>query len=65
MDPQVSFEAHLSGGVMGLVLALYYPASHPQREEIDLDADVDDTDPYWETDYPHTEEDAQAEDETS
>lgn len=65
INPRVSFEAHLSGGVIGLVLALHYPKHYPAPEEIDLDAGVDDSDPYWKTDYSPTPEKPKPDEETN
>lgn len=49
IDPQVSFEAHLAGGIIGLLCAIFFRKydpipEKPEEEEEDEDSDDDDSD---------------------
>ena len=53
IDPQVSWEGHLTGAVAGLVNAIFFRKKGPVREKQqepdgeDEDPDPDDSNPYW------------------
>lgn len=61
IENNISWEGHLSGFVMGIVLAFFYKNEGPQREDYIWDDDDDETDdvvdntnekPYWEIPEP-------------
>lgn len=65
IENNISWEGHLSGFVMGIVLAFYYKKEGPQREEHvwDDEEDEDDNDsddpnqkPYWDVPEPDKDE---------
>ena len=68
IENNISWEGHLSGFVMGIVLAIFYKNEGPQRDtDTDLDTDTDfddDTDdidpetqkPYWDVPEPDKDE---------
>ena len=53
IQPHVSWESHLMGGIAGMVLAIYYRSYGPKRKiyswELE-DEETEDEDPYWEID---------------
>ncbi len=64
VENNISWEGHLSGFIMGIVLAFFYRKEGPQREEHvwddDDDSDIDDDDssekPYWDIPEPDKDE---------
>ena len=70
IENNISWEGHLSGFVMGIVLAIFYKNEGPQRDsDFDSDTDFDDDDdndsddvdpetqkPYWDVPEPDKEE---------
>lgn len=68
IENNISWEGHLSGFVMGIVLAFFYRKEGPQREEYvwdededtdtdtDTDLDSDDGRPYWDVPEPDKDE---------
>lgn len=70
IENNISWEGHLSGFVMGIVLAIFYRKEGPQREEQEWDEDDDDDDdedeaqdegggggkPYWDIPEPDKDE---------
>jgi membrane associated rhomboid family serine protease len=59
IENHISWEGHLAGFVMGIILAIFYKNEGPQREkpeENDDDDDFDDEDPYWDVPEPPKEE---------
>jgi len=50
IQPHISWESHLMGGIAGMVLAIYFKNSGPKRKVYswELEDDLDDDDPYWE-----------------
>ena len=60
IENHISWEGHLAGFVMGIILAIFYRHEGPQREkEPEDDDDSDDSDdenPYWDVPEPPKEE---------
>ena len=59
IENNISWEGHLSGFVMGIVLAVFYKNEGPQREEYVMEEDDDDDDgenPYWDVPEPDKDE---------
>ena len=65
IENNISWEGHLSGFVMGIVLAFFYKSEGPQREEHVWDDDEDEEDnnendddqkPYWDVPEPDKNE---------
>ena len=68
IENNISWEGHLSGFVMGIVLAIFYKNEGPQRDsdsdfdtDTDSDSDTDDIDPetqkpYWDVSEPDKDE---------
>ena len=60
IDNHISWEGHLAGFIMGVVLAIFYRKEGPQRDKDDDNQedndDVDDEDPYWDVPEPPKEE---------
>lgn len=61
IENNISWEGHLSGFIMGIVLAIFYKKEGPQREEHkwedeDEDEDNDDENPYWDIPEPDKED---------
>ena len=66
IENNISWEGHLSGFVMGIVLAFFYKGEGPQREEYVWEDDDDDNEedeennngekPYWDVPEPDKEE---------
>ena len=66
IENNISWEGHLSGFVMGIVLAIFYKNEGPQRDtdtdfDSDTDTDTDDIDPetqkpYWDVPEPDKDE---------
>ena len=59
IENHISWEGHLAGFVMGIILAIFYKNEGPQREkpdDTDDDDDLDDEDPYWNVPEPPKEE---------
>ena len=62
IENNISWEGHLSGFVMGIVLAFFYKNEGPKREEHHWDDDDDDDDnddtqkPYWDIPEPDKDE---------
>ena len=63
IENNISWEGHLSGFVMGIVLAIFYKNEGPQRDtDTDFDSDFDDDidpetqKPYWDVPEPDKEE---------
>lgn len=58
IDNHISWEGHLSGFIMGIVLAVVYRREGPQKDlkNDDEDDDLDDEDPYWDVPEPPQEE---------
>ena len=59
IENNISWEGHLSGFVMGIVLAVFYKNEGPQREEYVMEEDDDDEDgenPYWDVPEPDKDE---------
>jgi membrane associated rhomboid family serine protease len=54
IQPHISWESHLMGGIAGMILAIYFKNSGPKRKvyswELE-DDDLDDENPYWEMDH--------------
>jgi membrane associated rhomboid family serine protease len=50
IQPHVSWESHLMGGIAGMILAIYFKKSGPKRKVYswELEDDDDYEDPYWE-----------------
>ena len=59
IENHISWEGHLSGFIMGIVLAIVYRKDGPRREQYDdddSDDDSDDTENYWDVPEPPKEE---------
>ena len=67
IENNISWEGHLAGFVMGIVLAIYFKKEGPQREEYiwededddndsDDDNDTNDDKPYWDVPEPDKDE---------
>ena len=60
IENNISWEGHLSGFVMGIVLAIFYKNEGPQREEYVMEDDDDDDNegenPYWDVPEPDKDE---------
>ena len=67
IENNISWEGHLAGFVMGIVLAFYFRKEGPQREEYiwenedddtddDTDPDTNDEKPYWDVPEPDKDE---------
>ena len=62
IENNISWEGHLAGFVMGIVLAFYFRKEGPQREEYiwedddDTDDDTDNENPYWDVPEPDKDE---------
>ena len=63
IENNISWEGHLAGFVMGIVLAFYFRKEGPQREEYiweneddDNDSDTNDEKPYWDVPEPDKDE---------
>lgn len=71
IENNISWEGHLAGFVMGIVLAIYFKKEGPQREEYiwededddndsdddnDNDSDTNDEKPYWDVPEPDKDE---------
>ena len=63
IENNISWEGHLSGFVMGIVLAIFYKNEGPQREEYVMEDDDDDDEnddeggkPYWDVPEPDKDE---------
>lgn len=67
IENNISWEGHLAGFVMGIVLAIYFKKEGPQREEhiwededddsdSDDDNDTNDEKPYWDVPEPEKDE---------
>ena len=67
IENNISWEGHLAGFVMGIVLAFYFRKEGPQREEYIWEDEDDDTDddtdpdtnnekPYWDVPEPDKDE---------
>ncbi len=67
IENNISWEGHLAGFVMGIVLAIYFKKEGPQREEYiwededddsddDTDLDTNDEKPYWDVPEPDKDE---------
>lgn len=62
IENNISWEGHLAGFVMGIVLAFYFRKEGPQREEYiwedddDTDDDTDTENPYWDVPEPDKDE---------
>ena len=60
IENHISWEGHLAGFVMGIILAIFYRHEGPQREKEPEDEDdsddSDDDNPYWDVPEPPQEE---------
>ncbi|MBO4574043.1 MAG: rhomboid family intramembrane serine protease [Bacteroidales bacterium] len=60
IDNNISWEGHLAGLIMGIILAVFYKNEGPQREnpsdDEDDDNDLSDDDRYWDVPEPPKEE---------
>ena len=58
IENHISWEGHLAGFIMGIILAVFYRKEGPQREKDydDDDDDISDDDPYWDVPEPPKEE---------
>ena len=59
IENHISWEGHLSGFIMGIILAIFYKNEGPQREKLSDEDDDDDSyddNPYWDVPEPPKEE---------